>query len=941
MTYKNLKIFALYIVALMLTFFTPHFMPAVNAHTTSVTIKMTKDGFVPKEMSLDTNSSVVFENADSADHWPASDIHPTHTIYPEFDPKRPITPGISWTFNPKRSGQFSYHDHLNPEDKGVLSVIGETEENLSGRGQSSIKPYEQDLAENIDRILLEKRFRLKDKDENVDTYIRNQMDICYKSGGRDSCYSDLAYILIYQFSLRDILDLIAKNQQVIAVFSRCHELTHFLTRLAYKKEKNIPKIYEQCTSVCHGGCYHGGIEQYLSEKQLLSKSAGFDKVQEEIPKLCGQRADYQIPLLYDECLHGIGHGTMYVTEGDLPKALSMCDNLSQSWERETCYSGAFMENSSSSTNLDHPSKFIKADDPMYPCNILDKKYLNICYRYQSSHFAIISGSNWTETAKLCLKVPKEYQMPCFLTIGSNQVGASQDLEKIKNNCNLMPEDQFKNFCFQGAVDALAIRYRDDPSWGFNFCQKLDANFQKDCLTQYGRSISSWSKDAKNLEKLCGSLDSTQLRSWCMGQKSSIIKITKNGFEPIFLSVEREALIQFKNEDSKDHWPASDIHPTHEIYPEFDPQKPIKSGEVWEFRVEKRGIFKFHDHLFPHLGGSIEVIGGDNISGDSLIGAVKSFWQKFWSNFLNSLKKGLSAYQKLLPKGDDLKDLKKMADLEGVETAWKYLISTYQNDPGEMGKIHDLAHFLGGLIFERKGFSGLSTCSPNFAFGCFHGFLDYAFKDNLEKLTEAQKACANLGQGGPFASCIHGIGHGVASFYKTVDLKGALTACDKLSIGREYCHDGVFMEFGRNASPNFYKASDPLYPCNQMEGIYIFSCGRNQVRVMLDRLGLTFEQVGQICTQSNDQNFQMSCFDAIGFQTVAQSAGDWQKISSLCFKITTEAGKVRCIKSAAGELIFQDIPGWQESSTRLCQSLSADFQRACFEYLEQIKRDYGR
>lgn len=372
------------------------------------------------------------------------------------------------------------------------------------------------LNQEIKKILSEKGFRLRQEKEDPNLYIKSQMRICFSSGGKDSCYKNLATILFNQFYLSEILDLIQKNEEDEAVFSRCHELTHYLTRLAYSKEQSITKVYDQCTSVCHGGCYHGAIEQYLSDKKL-TPGVDNERISQEIPKVCGIKSEYKIPLLYDECTHGIGHGTMYITDGDLIASLSMCDLLDNQRDKESCYSGAFMENSSSSTNLDHPSKFIRADDPMYPCNILDKRYLNLCYRYQSSHFAIITQSNWQEVSKLCLKVPDEYRLYCFLTIGSNQVGFTQDLKTILNNCNLMPSE-YQKYCFEGAVDAMAIRYRDDISWGVNFCSQIPPQFQKGCFKQYGSSISTWSADPSSKINLCSNIENIQFALWCRGDR---------------------------------------------------------------------------------------------------------------------------------------------------------------------------------------------------------------------------------------------------------------------------------------------------------------------------------------------------------------------------------------------------------------------------------------
>lgn len=394
--------------------------------------------------------------------------------------------------------------------------------------------------------------------------------------------------------------------------------------------------------------------------------------------------------------------------------------------------------------------------------------------------------------------------------------------------------------------------------------------------------------------------------------SITIQITQDGFIPDEVTVEENTVIEFKNIDDGEHWPASDIHPTHDIYPQFDPKKPIKAGESWKFSAGKAGTWKFHDHLDPHRKGILIVKGKDN-----------------------SLKNNNSV--PIL--GADYKNLQNIADEKGVEEVWRQLTKRSRSNVN----LHDQAHFVGGLIYDKKGLEGLSICTVDFAFGCYHGLLDKAFLNGLSKLTEAEENCLSVGKAGsgPFASCIHGIGHGVASFFKTTDLENALSACNRLTNSQTYCHDGVFMEFERNAPSSFYKASNPLYPCDSIDQKYLSACGRNQPQVMLNRLNLSFESIPGICLSLNHLEFQSACFDALGFNVAHRSGGNPETIIKECNKIKQADAQTRCIIAAAGELIFQNTPGWQESTSKICRSIPEQLQRNCNNRLEQIIADYQR
>lgn len=95
-----------------------------------------------------------------------------------------------------------------------------------------------------------------------------------------------------------------------------------------------------------------------------------------------------------------------------------------------------------------------------------------------------------------------------------------------------------------------------------------------------------------------------------GNKSlsaKLVSMRSSGFEPPTLTVEKGNKVIFRNDEIVDRWPASGDHPTHLSYPEFDPGKPIKSTEVWEFTFDELGTWEYHDHLYPEYEGTIIVV----------------------------------------------------------------------------------------------------------------------------------------------------------------------------------------------------------------------------------------------------------------------------------------------------------------------------------------------
>ncbi len=322
-------------------------------------------------------------------------------------------------------------------------------------------------------------------------------------GGDYQCYSNLAADISSNYETEDILEALSKTENIAEVFSQCHQLTHYLGRNEFRESRSISDSYSVCTPVCWGGCYHGAMEQYFWEKGIQLYTDDSSEISKEIVHACGKQEDYENSRIFFECLHGIGHAMMFITDGDLPYSLLLCDSLENGQKRVACYGGAFMESSSSSTS--HPSKFIKEDDPMYPCNMLDERYLETCYAYQSSHFARISRFNWTEVGILCGKVPEKYSLGCFEVIGSNQIGSYMEPKRFLETCNIFGNKENRQSCYQGILSGLAGRYKEEHQRMIDFCNLVSEDEKQFCFTTMGMMMRQWSHNQENFQPVCRAL----------------------------------------------------------------------------------------------------------------------------------------------------------------------------------------------------------------------------------------------------------------------------------------------------------------------------------------------------------------------------------------------------------------------------------------------------
>lgn len=85
-------------------------------------VRMTQNGFEPQTLTIQKNETVLFMNEGTRAMYPAAGPHPSHSDYPEFDPKQDIPPGQLWNFTFDKSGTWNYHDHNDETLTGTIIV---------------------------------------------------------------------------------------------------------------------------------------------------------------------------------------------------------------------------------------------------------------------------------------------------------------------------------------------------------------------------------------------------------------------------------------------------------------------------------------------------------------------------------------------------------------------------------------------------------------------------------------------------------------------------------------------------------------------------------------------------------------------------------------------------------------------------------------------------
>lgn len=91
-----------------------------------------------------------------------------------------------------------------------------------------------------------------------------------------------------------------------------------------------------------------------------------------------------------------------------------------------------------------------------------------------------------------------------------------------------------------------------------------------------------------------------------GGKTYTVVMNASGFSPENIAIEAGDTVIFRNNDARTRWPASDLHPTHQLCLGFDVLKPMQPGEEYSHVFAEARDCPMHDHLIPSLRGKITV-----------------------------------------------------------------------------------------------------------------------------------------------------------------------------------------------------------------------------------------------------------------------------------------------------------------------------------------------
>jgi hypothetical protein len=387
---------------------------------------------------------------------------------------------------------------------------------------------------------------------------------------RTGCYDTELLALLKESGVAPAMTVLERLGEVDKEVRReGHLYAHSIGLAAFRGAEQVGKTFAECTPIFQSGCYHGVIQSYFAD--LVGSSGPEAVTADAVNALCASyRGSADSRWLLFQCAHGMGHGVAMVYDHHLPKMLASCDLLRDPWEREGCYGGAFMENVVQATaphhmvgrpeaaaaehdhaaatataatehagidhagmdhgaadmaGMDHaamghgdaaaeePYKALDPDDPLYPCNTLDARYLRSCYNMQTSAILFFNRGDVPATARACDGAPEDFRTACYQSMGRDiSAYTLQDHARAAQLCS-NGDPAYQPWCHVGYTKNL-VDLSADPADGVSYCRTLaDVAAKSACYVAIGEEAAVLTADREKRRAWCDTSEA-DYRSVC-------------------------------------------------------------------------------------------------------------------------------------------------------------------------------------------------------------------------------------------------------------------------------------------------------------------------------------------------------------------------------------------------------------------------------------------
>jgi hypothetical protein len=280
----------------------------------------------------------------------------------------------------------------------------------------------------------------------------------------------------------------------------CHRIAHAIGAASLARyEGNVARTFAEGSSTCFSGYYHGVLERALVDV----KARDAERLGNVARALCDDPQVHVSRWMAFQCYHGLGHGLMITTGYGLPLSLDACERVETYVDRNSCKGGVFMENITSSYGF--TSRWLRDDDPVYPCNAIERDDRITCYGMVTSRIIRVIGLDWEETAEICAGVEERFVVACFRSLGRDISGQyHRDPDAIVEHCAVAREYGAEVDCISAAATDMTSNFASGVQ-ASGLCEAAPAGTRGKCYYGIGGVLGRFTRTAAEYEADCREL----------------------------------------------------------------------------------------------------------------------------------------------------------------------------------------------------------------------------------------------------------------------------------------------------------------------------------------------------------------------------------------------------------------------------------------------------
>ena len=316
------------------------------------------------------------------------------------------------------------------------------------------------------------------------------------------------------------------------------------------------EVFLRCPSDFRYGCSYGFFSEIIDGEDISSLAS----------TVCSSLSSP------DMCYHRTGHAFMKHSGHDSETALRFCDGLSDPF-RFHCWDGVFMEGVH---EILGSGGVFAANDPLVPCSRVSDRYRGACYGNHGAYLLRYFGDSVEDAMHAC-------------------EGAGEYVSICKDS-----------FVSDGHAHHDRVS-ADERSWFQQFLDFILSFFLFDT-----DAPDSGAHDTHSSDEHAG-------HNAMPPEPAAVVVYRDGAYIPSTVHVSVGDSVLWVNEDSV-FWPASNLHPTHRLYPGstilkchtesrdtlFDACEAMGPGAEYSFVFDVAGEWQFHDHINPRARGFVIV-----------------------------------------------------------------------------------------------------------------------------------------------------------------------------------------------------------------------------------------------------------------------------------------------------------------------------------------------